>query len=71
MVIIMVIIISWWIGEYLTILVDWRVFDNPTALVSYYYLAGAAFFCISYRGKLLNHKLNRLNGPKKKKPKNR
>jgi hypothetical protein len=33
--------------------VDWRVFDNPTALVSYYYRAGAsqraaAFLCHYY-----------------------
>ena len=49
------------------ILVDWRVFDNPTALVSYYFRAGAgaAFFCISYRGKLLQHKLIRVQCTKK------
>jgi hypothetical protein len=31
-----------------TILVDWRVFDNPTALVSYYFRAGVRVlrFCV-------------------------
>jgi hypothetical protein len=51
-------------------LVDWRVFDNtrPFGVIIFVRVRGAgaaAFFCISYRGKLLQHKLMRVQCTKK------
>ena len=52
--------ISWWI---------WEILDKYPALVRYYSEEGAAaagaFLCISYKGKLLQHKSIRVQCTKK------